>query len=86
MLDAAHGTRDRPVAVAQRIDARRVEVEHAREVGVRAVGNIGRRRPRIAVRADAAQGSRSVAVARSSNVNRNRWNECRKETFLMNNV
>ena len=63
MLDAAHGDTVGPVAVVQRVDDRRIEVQVARVVIACAVG---RRRPTVAVRADIRQGSRlTVAVARS---------------------
>ncbi len=64
MLDAAHGTCDSPIAISQRTDIAGEEVEHA---GVVVPGVVGRRRPRIADRADIVQGSRRVvAVARSA--------------------
>ena len=83
MLDAAHGKTVSAVVVVQRVHDACVEAQVTR---VDARRGVRRRRPGVAARADIRQGSRlTVAVARSSNVNRNRWNECRKETFLMNN-
>ena len=62
MLDAAHGIGIRTVPSIQRVHVTRVEVEVSRII---AAGDVRRRRPAVALRADVVQGTRlTVAEAR----------------------